>query len=634
VVEDAPIGKRPAVAGASSTFHLPPPETVEGDGPDALSIFHLPPSTAEDGEADEEQGERVVVPPSAVSLKREAFHGLLGAIAKAAGPETDADEAAVLISLLVAFGNAVGPLPHALAGADRHEGNTFTLLVGPTSARKGQSESLIHWLMGQADPQWAKACVSYGLGTGEGLAERLQDERYEDDGKGVLVLKPGATEKRLMAIEREFATVLKKGGREGSTLSDMIRNAYDGKPLEVVNRKKNSLKATGHHVSIIGHITAEELAHELKGTEVANGFLNRFLLVTVTRSKKLPSGGNHAAVLEPFVKPLADALAKAAGHSPAKDRLLRRTPEAEALWADWYCSHAEYDGLLGKVTARAEAHALRLSLIYALADGASAIGVDHLRAALAVWEYCEKSAVALFGKRKAAGEGTTPPPLTLSEKLLQAIGIKPGILRTDLWDFVGHKVKADELAEALARLEAAGHAFRRGAVIGGREREAWYPAGWKVEGGRCSPPGETGDGPRCENDGGRWKVEDAPGQAPDHLPPSTVEDAPAVEDAQSIFHLPPSTAPAAFVEALADSRPAVAAREAGGRGVVVPPSAQPPDLIGDIHRSGGRLRKILPDAFLAIGVGPDHEAAIDLNPQAVADDLVTDAEFEAEMMAL
>jgi hypothetical protein len=54
-------------------------------------------------------------------------------------------------------------------------------------------------------------------------------------------------------------------------------------------------------------------------------------------------------------------------------------------------------GLLGALCARPEAQTLRLSLIYALADGAAEIDVEHLEAAWAVWQYCRASAEFVFG---------------------------------------------------------------------------------------------------------------------------------------------------------------------------------------------------------------------------------------------
>ena len=53
---------------------------------------------------------------------------------------------------------------------------------------------------------------------------------------------------------------------------------------------------------------------------------------------------------------------------------------------------AEQPGLLGAITARAEAQTMRLALIYALLDGAGEIDRVHIEAALAVWAFCEASA--------------------------------------------------------------------------------------------------------------------------------------------------------------------------------------------------------------------------------------------------
>src|SRR3990172_6707967 len=55
--------------------------------------------------------------------------------------------------------------------------------------------------------------------------------------------------------------------------------------------KNSPSKATGAHISIVGHITRDELVRYLDRTEAANGFGNRFLWVCVKRSKCLPEGG-------------------------------------------------------------------------------------------------------------------------------------------------------------------------------------------------------------------------------------------------------------------------------------------------------------------------------------------------------
>ena len=93
-------------------------------------------------------------------------------------------------------------------------------------------------------------------------------------------------------MEQEFASVLKVAEREGSTLSATIRQAWDSGNLRILN-KNSPARATGAHISILGHVTKAELLRYLTSTEAANGFANRFLWVCVRRSKCLPEGGRH-----------------------------------------------------------------------------------------------------------------------------------------------------------------------------------------------------------------------------------------------------------------------------------------------------------------------------------------------------
>jgi hypothetical protein len=54
-------------------------------------------------------------------------------------------------------------------------------------------------------------------------------------------------------------------------------------------------------------------------------------------------------------------------------------------------------GLMGHLTARGEAHTARLALTYALLDGTTKIRAEHLRAALAIWDYSAASARFIWG---------------------------------------------------------------------------------------------------------------------------------------------------------------------------------------------------------------------------------------------
>lgn len=136
--------------------------------------------------------------------------------------------------------------------------------------------------------------------------------------------------------------------------------------------------ATDAHISVIGHITQDELQRTLAECEGFNGFANRFLWLAVRRSKLLPDGGQDLDQTRH-----APRLALAAEQARSVDRM-QRDQAAAALWRQVYGELADdqTSGLLGAVTSRAEAQVLRLSMTYALLDGYGTISECHLRAAL------------------------------------------------------------------------------------------------------------------------------------------------------------------------------------------------------------------------------------------------------------
>ena len=118
--------------------------------------------------------------------------------------------------------------------------------------------------MGGADPGFQRR-LSTGLSSGEGVVWAVRDPQDSD---------PGAADKRLLVLEPEFASVLKAASREISTLSPTLRNAWDGRPLQLLTRTA-PVRATDTHISLIGHITVQELRRHATSIEIANGFLNR-----------------------------------------------------------------------------------------------------------------------------------------------------------------------------------------------------------------------------------------------------------------------------------------------------------------------------------------------------------------------
>jgi DNA replicative helicase MCM subunit Mcm2 (Cdc46/Mcm family) len=76
---------------------------------------------------------------------------------------------------------------------------------------------------------------------------------------------------------------------------------------------------------------------------------------------------------------------------------MKRDDEAKAIWREVYPDLSEGKlGMFGAMTARLDAIAVRLSMIYALLDCSPLVRAAHLKAALAIVKYCEDSAASFL----------------------------------------------------------------------------------------------------------------------------------------------------------------------------------------------------------------------------------------------
>jgi len=114
---------------------------------------------------------------------------------------------------------------------------------------------------------------------GEGLINEVRDPLW----LAPKVIDPGEDDKRLLVLEAEFAGALTMMRRPGSVLSRVIRDAWDCPDLAVLT-KNNPTRATGPHISIIGHITIDELLARMDRTSMMNGYANRFLFACPSRA--------------------------------------------------------------------------------------------------------------------------------------------------------------------------------------------------------------------------------------------------------------------------------------------------------------------------------------------------------------
>jgi hypothetical protein len=199
-----------------------------------------------------------------------------------------------LLQILAFAGNVIGRSPYYQIESDQHRANLFAVLVGDSAkSRKGTSLGRIRAIAKLADETWSSERNRGGLSSGEGLIDAVRDQvqKYNAREKQFEIVDPGMSDKRLMVVEPEFAGVLSVAERHGNTISQLVRQAWDGHKLQTMTRS-SPLSATDAHISIIGHITVDELRARLSRTDTANGFANRFLYVLVRRSKEMPFGGN------------------------------------------------------------------------------------------------------------------------------------------------------------------------------------------------------------------------------------------------------------------------------------------------------------------------------------------------------
>jgi hypothetical protein len=411
--------------------------------------------------------------PWPAPLAEEALHGLAGEFVRVVEPHSEADPVALLVQILIGFGAALGRTAHFTVESDRHYLNEFTVLVGDSSkARKGTSWGRCRSVLEIADPIFVQERILGGLSSAEGLIWACRDaisKRHPIREKGRVVSyeeveeDPGVSDKRLLAFESEFASVLRRiEGQTGNTLSAVLRQAWECGDLRTLV-KNSPTKATGAHVAFVTHVTADELRRLLSATEQANGFGNRFCFFCVQRSKQLPEGGALSlSAVEALGARFSQALTF--GRSVGE---MKRDDQTRALWHEVYGQLSEgKPGLAGGLLARAEAHVMRFSCLYAILDGSAVVAPPHLLAAIALWHYVEQSVRHIFGD--SLGDG-------LADELLRLLrASESGMSRWEMSNALGRNPSAASITRALALLARYRLATVEKRPTGGRPEERWF----------------------------------------------------------------------------------------------------------------------------------------------------------------
>lgn len=391
----------------------PEPEPEEPADPNTLwaAPSSVPPLASTDGE-------RPRFDPK--SPVWDTVHGRLArALADGAAEVSDV---AILASSLVWAGTHLAGRGTHYIGADAHNPVVWGALVGRSAAaRKSMSLSMMQGVYygfpgepGTAmDPRlwepWLPRKVS-GFNSGEvlidsfipptptGPASHVDDDDDEEDDEPY-------HNPRAVAVESELDRLWTAAGREGSVLSVVLCNAWDGSTMSIRSRGAGTVEIGGGNyvLGVLGAATESRAMGAVSrgdGQMAFSGLANRYLWwLLPDETPDLPM--SDATLPWSEIYDYRDALELRVPRSapvPIWGDDPGLTPDAEELWRSVYPwvkrgSKAAEGELARESLSRAEAQVRRLALNFALCrkSGTKAVDVDDMTCALAIWEYCRSS---------------------------------------------------------------------------------------------------------------------------------------------------------------------------------------------------------------------------------------------------
>lgn len=323
-----------------------------------------------------------------------ALCGVLAEMVEAACANSEAVPSTVAIHLLARFAVTMGRTAHINIGDEQRHLRMNALIVGPTSkGRKGTSAFMprrLFELVGQKDVFVPVVRELTALSTGEGLIHQVRDPFHNFEGE---IVDPGVDDKRLFCDVSEFAGVLAQARREASTISPVLRDAFDGVRLTIPT-KTSFNEATDTHIVVVGSVPETEILKTLTSTDITNGLANRFPMFYSVRTKSVPFPQPTAPeLMGRFASHLAAAL-----HDAREVGEIRMTTDARDYWRVFYEQLEEkaHPPAVAALLARQSTYALIFAALLALMNRQREISPDHLIAAEAWIDYWEETVLFVF----------------------------------------------------------------------------------------------------------------------------------------------------------------------------------------------------------------------------------------------
>jgi hypothetical protein len=289
-------------------------------------------------------------------LTQKSLWGILGDFVELAYPTTVASREMLLYEMLPLLGVILGAFYYLPYGSDKHFPSIFSLAIGRTSDGKGQAWHTCEEAVRLVDPQWVELCLHSNPASGEGLIRMLSGG----------IKMEGSHKKRVAVFNSEMSTTFVASGRKDSSLSGVLRKAYDGDRQENFRSEgKKSTTADNYILGFCGTITPNELRAVMPMMDWSNGAQNRFLWSIAFKDKSL-----SRSTQKPDFRLWAERVKKIVGlNQSVQPTAIDYAQSGQRAFDDWFNSTPEHDdSILAESQARAAANCARVANLYAQLD--------------------------------------------------------------------------------------------------------------------------------------------------------------------------------------------------------------------------------------------------------------------------
>jgi len=351
---------------------------------------------AESSAFESEAGENDALP----DFPEIAWRGTFADYREAMAGTTEASDIAHFCAVWAAVAVTLGRRVSMYAG-ERIFANVFLSVFGPTGDKKTTAQRRI-LNCGLLAPSIR---VIQNLGSTEGLADALKRE----DGADMVAL----------FFWEELTVLFARGRWKGSTILEFITETFDCPPEWGIKYRKDPITLVSPTPTILAGTTSEWFWKNAKPEDFYGGLGNRFMYLTGQKKKPIPNPSEPNGVALQRVRV---ALARLSELHPVEARF---DAVARRLWERFYGSWEEEErtGLYAAAVKRVHVYIRKLAMTYAALEGTlPVIGIEQLKAAIAVGVYAAECAKALVNAQNA----TLRPEGELEQKFLKWIAKHEG----------------------------------------------------------------------------------------------------------------------------------------------------------------------------------------------------------------